>query len=37
MHQRDYILRLIEELGAVLIAFRRRILGGEINSLRADE
>ena len=37
MHQRDYILRLIEELGAVLIAFRRRILGGEIDPRRADE
>ena len=28
MHQRDYILRIIEQLGEVLIALRKRILGG---------
>lgn len=28
MHQRDYILRLIEQLGAVLAEVRRRIFGG---------
>ncbi len=28
MVQRDYILRMIEELGAVLIALRKAILGG---------
>jgi hypothetical protein len=27
MHQRDYILRLIEQMGAALIALRNRILG----------
>lgn len=27
MHQRDYILRLIEQLGAALVEIRRRILG----------
>lgn len=34
MVQRDYILRIIEELGAVLIALRNAILGG---SARATE
>lgn len=28
MEQRDYVLRLIEQLGAVMAALRRRILGG---------
>ena len=28
MAQRDYILRLIEELGAALIALRNAIIGG---------
>ena len=28
MHQRDYILRIIEQLGAALVELRRRILGG---------
>lgn len=27
LHQRDYILRLIEQLGSVLVELRRRILG----------
>ena len=32
--QRDYILRMIEQIGAVLIALRRRIVSG---SITADE
>lgn len=28
MHQRDYILRIIEQVGAALAEIRRRILGG---------
>lgn len=36
MAQRDYILRLIEELGAVLIELRRRILGRALESERAE-
>lgn len=28
MHQRDYILRIIEQLGAVIAELRRRIVGG---------
>lgn len=31
MPQRDYILRLIEQLGAALAALRRRILGGAVD------
>lgn len=27
MHQRDFILRIIEQIGAVLVELRRRILG----------
>lgn len=37
MHQRDYILRLIEELGAILVAIRRRIMGQEMTAEAADE
>ncbi|MDX1396583.1 MAG: hypothetical protein R3195_19540 [Gemmatimonadota bacterium] len=29
MDRRDYIMRMIEQLGAMLTALRRRILGGE--------
>ena len=31
MHQRDYILRIIEQLGSVLAELRRRILGRQAN------
>lgn len=31
MTQRDYILRLIEQFGQILIALRNRILGGDIS------
>ena len=32
MHQRDYILRIIEQLGAFLIALRKRLLRGDDTS-----
>jgi hypothetical protein len=35
--QRDYILRLIEELGAVLVELRRRILARELVSGGAED
>jgi len=28
MHQRDWIMRIVEQLGAVLVELRRRIVGG---------
>ena len=37
MVQRDYILRMIEELGAVLIALRRAILGGVARTTHAED
>ena len=30
MPQRDYILRMIEQMGAVLAALRRKLLGGKV-------
>lgn len=32
VHQRDYILRMIEQLGAVLVALRNRILGRDMDA-----
>jgi hypothetical protein len=37
MQQRDYILRLIEQIGAALIALRNRILGRKVDPLRIRE
>ena len=37
MMQRDYILRVIEELGAVLIALRRAILGGSARAADVED
>ncbi|MDE2803987.1 MAG: hypothetical protein OXN18_02460 [Gemmatimonadota bacterium] len=37
MVQRDYILRVIEELGAVLIALRRAILGGSARAADVED
>lgn len=38
MERRDYILRMIEELGALIAGIRKRILGGEVRdpALRAQ-
>ncbi len=36
MPRRDYILRLIEQMGRVLAAIRARILGGEAPSVRGE-
>lgn len=36
MPQRDYILRLIEQIGAALVALRKRILGGQVDPLTLD-
>jgi hypothetical protein len=37
MHQRDYILRLIEQIGSVLVELRNRILGRRSDGLRIQE
>ena len=37
MHQRDYILRIIEQLGSVLAELRNRILGRAVDSKKVDE
>ena len=37
MHQRDYILRLIEQLGSALVALRNLILGRGADPTRVDE
>ena len=37
MHQRDYILRIIEQLGSVLAELRNRILGRAVDSRKVDE
>ena len=37
MHQRDYVLRIIEELGSVLAELRNRILGRAVESKKVDE
>ncbi|MEZ4415570.1 MAG: hypothetical protein R3E10_07425 [Gemmatimonadota bacterium] len=37
MPQRDFILRLIEEMGRALAEIRRRILGGELSGPRVRE
>lgn len=37
MVQRDYILRVIEELGAVLIALRRAVLGGAARATDVED
>ena len=37
MHQRDYILRMIEELGAALIALRKAILGGGARGAEVED
>lgn len=37
MVQRDYILRIIEELGAVLIALRKAILGGSARATEVED
>lgn len=37
MAQRDYILRLIEQMGAALVALRNRILGRRADPTRIDE
>ena len=37
MHQRDYILRLIEQMGAALVALRNRILGRQVDAGGIDE
>lgn len=37
MVQRDYILRIIEELGAVLIALRNAILGGSARATEVED
>ena len=37
MVQRDYILRIIEELGAVLIALRNAILGGAARATEVED
>jgi hypothetical protein len=37
MQQRDYILRLIEQMGAALVALRNRILGRRVDPLRVRE
>jgi len=36
MPQRDFILRQIEMLGEILIALRKKILGGELESAEVD-
>lgn len=35
MAQRDYILRMIEQLGILLAGIRKRILGGEVDRVEA--
>ena len=37
MTQTDYLLRLIEQMGAMLIALRKRILGGGMDADEAEE
>lgn len=37
MQQRDYILRLIEQMGAALVELRNRILGRKTDALRIQE
>ena len=37
MPQRDYILRLIEQMGAALVALRNRILGRKVDPQRIEE
>lgn len=37
MHQRDYILRLIEQMGGVLVALRNLILGRKADPGRVEE
>ena len=37
MHQRDYILRMIEELGAALIALRKAIFGGTATAGQVED
>lgn len=37
MHQRDYILRLIEQMGAALIELRNRILGRKADPQRVHQ
>lgn len=37
MHQRDFILRIIEQLGAVLVELRRRILGQKADPAEIQE
>ena len=37
MTQTDYLLRLIEQMGAMLIALRKRILGGGLDADEAEE
>ena len=37
MTQTDYLLRLIEQMGAMLIALRKRILGGGLDAEEAEE
>lgn len=37
MHQRDYILRLIEQLGSALVEIRNRILGRKTDAVRLEE
>ncbi len=37
MYQRDYLLRMIEQLGTFLIALRNRILGRKADSAAVDQ
>ena len=37
MTQTDYLLRMIEQIGAMLIRLRKMILGGELDSDQAEE
>ncbi|MFQ6046027.1 MAG: hypothetical protein ACE5PT_06675 [Gemmatimonadales bacterium] len=36
LHQRDYILRMIEQIGLILIELRRRILSRTVNAAAVD-
>jgi hypothetical protein len=37
MHQRDFILRMIEQLGASLVALRNRVLGRKVDVHTVNE
>ncbi len=37
MDRRDYIMRMIEQLGTIMVALRRRIIGQEVGREEAAE